>query len=162
MQADPRDLGVCMFERVLVSDSEGDDDDNEDADDEHRDELTVAIENQLASRRAIEKDVAQEDIDKSDEWKMSKRVVKKSAEIRGIPLTEAYNNPFENLVDKAVEVESGGESILDRHLRRLDAAQSTSSTPAPSSLHRLYLVLYHQYHRYVQQSTKHKKQNIIV
>ena len=132
VKADPKDLDVCMFEGVEVSDSEDDDDDNEDADDECRDELTVAIEKQMASRRAIEKYVAQEEIDKSDEWKVPRIILKKSAEIRGTPLLEAYKNPFGNLVDKAVEVESSGESILDRHLRRLDAARSSSSTPSPS------------------------------
>ena len=131
--ANPKDIELCMFEGVDVSDSEVEDDDEE-ADDGRRDELTEAIEKQLASRRAIEKDIAKEEIDESDEWKVPKKVVKmKSAEIRGIPLLEAYQNPFTNLVDKAVEVESGSESILDRHLRRIEEAMSTSATPAPSS-----------------------------
>ena len=72
MSADPKDLELCMLEGVQVSDWEDDDDNDDDggddAEDERRDELTEATEKQLASRRAIEKDVAKEEVAKDDEW----------------------------------------------------------------------------------------------
>ena len=131
--ANPRDLDICMFEGTTVSDSEDEDDNDEDdnnEEDERRDELTEAIEKQLASRRAIEKEVAKEEEAKDEEWRAPKRPVKKSAQIRGTPLTEAYMNPFASIAEK-IEIDSSSESILDRHLKRMGAATATSSISSP-------------------------------
>ena len=113
--ANARDLDICMFEGTTVSGSEDEDDDDDDdnnEEDELRDELTEAIEKQLASRRVIEKEVAKEEEAKDEEWRAPKRPVKKSAQIRGTPLTEAYMNPFASIAEK-IENDSSSESILD-------------------------------------------------
>ena len=132
--ANPRDLDICMFEGTTVSGSEDEDDDDDDdnnEEDELRDELTEAIEKQLASRRVIEKEVAKEEEAKDEEWRAPKRPVKKSAQIRGTPLTEAYMNPFASIAEN-IEIDSSSESILDRHLKRMGAATATSSIPSSS------------------------------
>ena len=122
------------------SDEEGEDEDEADP------ELLKAIEAEVRSRRAIEKS-ERSAADKGDKWtevplrSKGKSVVATS--ICGIPLTEAYVNPFAtlepsdssgaDLLVHAPTADAPVENLLERMRRRLEAAAATSpASPTPS------------------------------
>ena len=146
--ADPKNLDLCAFDDVEISEAEDEDDDDDcdDAESERRKLLTEAIEQQLESRRAIEKEVAE-----SGDWQAPRRPIKTSAQIRGTPLTVAFKNPFGSIAEADSEANSSTETLLDQHLRRLGKVEPPSSPLPP----------YYPYLLYVPPISKHKKQYII-